>query len=128
MTDARKNRETGKGGRADRPCGPPPPPPLFCGRLNNRGNRLSRGRGGGGGVLCFCGDQRGPGNCARDVSFFNSVFQGGEGRGVGMACGVFRGRWENVDGSVADGLEKSWREEDRENYTEIIAFARRVGE
>lgn len=24
---------------------------------------------------------------------------------------VFRGRWENVDGSVADGLEKSWREE-----------------
>lgn len=78
--------------------------------------------------MCFCGDQRGPGNCARDVSFFNSVFQGGEGRGVGMACGVFRGRWESVDGSVADGLEKSWREEDRENYTEIIAFARRVGE
>lgn len=46
MTDAGKNRETGKGG-ADRP--------LFFvetrnrGRLNNRGNRLS----GRGGVLCF---------------------------------------------------------------------------
>lgn len=63
--------------RVDLP--PPPPSPLFCGRLNNRGNRLSRGREGG--VLCFCGDQRGPGNCARDVSFFNSVFQeGGGGR------------------------------------------------
>lgn len=101
MTDARKNRETGKGGRADRPCGPPPPPPpllppFFVVGLITEGTDCRGGGGRGEGVLCFCGDQRGPGNCARDVSFFNSVFQGG-GREGGLG---WRAECSEEDGRV----------------------------
>lgn len=56
MTDARKNRETGKGGRADRPCGPPPPPPpllppFFVVGLITEGTDC---RGGGGEEEEYC--------------------------------------------------------------------------
>lgn len=103
MTDAGKNRETGKGG-ADRP--------LFFvetrnrGQLNNRGNRLSKREG-----YCVSGNQRGPGNCARDVSFFNSVSKGGwvwcavfeEDGGKTRRCRRFGRRIEGI--SVGESRE-----------------------